>query len=208
MAELFNPASIEENAFLLASHNPQGRVWENGFNPDDPLGKLFLGLAVEFYRFQVIEKNLYDEMDIRKTNELLSAWERSVGIPDSCFTNINVDLATRRRQVEQKFSKFGGVQTAEDFIRVAAFFGFTVVKENIRDSTVLPATLPMQLNGSGREAAHTLVFTLQSGGLAEKQFPLPFPLTFSEGGENFLQCLFDELAPANVQVIIRISGTA
>lgn len=207
MRELFEPATIEENAFLLASHNQQGRVWENGFNPDDPLGKLFLGLAVEFYRFQVLEKKLYDEMDIDQTVELLDAWEKSVGIPDDCFTNVDLDIPTRRMQVRQKFSKFGGVQTTEDFIRVAEVFGFTIVKEDIKSTTMLPAELPIQLNGSTREIAHTLIFTLLSSGAENSQFPMPFPLTFSQGGNTFLQCLFDELAPANVQVIIRISGS-
>ena len=83
---LFNPYTADENALLLAQHLPIGRVWEQGFSPDSNIGKLLRGLAVEFYRFQVLASELVTEMDYEQTNQLLIEWEQSVGLPDSCFT--------------------------------------------------------------------------------------------------------------------------
>ena len=202
---LFNPHTVDENAFLLASHLPQGALWSNAFKPDSVFGKLVLGLAMEFYRFEVLINKLYGEMDINQANELLIEWEQSVGLPDDCF-DTTVPIEQRREQVRQKFSNFGGVQKAEDFERVGAAFGFDLTVTPMSTLGVFPLSFPIFFMGSAKEARHTILVVINGDVSGADTFPLPFPIPFSSGGRIFLQCIFDVLAPANVNVIIKTEG--
>lgn len=206
MKTLFDPISIEDHHLLLASHTQPGKAWENAFNPDDDLGKLFFGIAVEFYRFQVLEKKLYNEMDIRQADELLVDWEKSVGLPNSCFNTTSETQLRRQQQVEQVFSSFGGVQLKEDFVRVAAFFGFDIDVRSGTQVGTFPLQFPILFFATTKSAKHTLFIVLLDNPEADAEFPLPFPIPFSTGGRQFLQCIFDFLSPANVQVIIKNEG--
>lgn len=202
---LFNPHTVDENAFLLASHFPQGTLWLNAFKPESNFGKLVLGLAMEFYRFEVLVNKLYGEMDINQANELLIEWEKSVGLPDDCFST-TVPIAQRREQVRQKFSNFGGVQKAEDFVRVGAVFGFDLTVTPLSLYAVFPLTFPIFFTGDAKEARHTILVVINGDVSGSDVFPLPFPIPFSSGGRIFLQCIFEVLAPANVNVIIKTEG--
>jgi len=199
MTNLFDPLSEKEQHFALASHLPIGEAWTKAFDTEDDFGKLLSGLSLEFTRFQNNENKLFNEMDINLTTELIEDWEKSVGIPDSCF-DININLANRRIQVLQKFSKFGGVQKSEDFVRVADIFGFEI--EIIKGSAVgkFPLIFPIPLFASTKSAVHTILIKLINLENTDS-FPLLFPLNFSIGAASFLQCIFDKLAPANVQII-------
>jgi hypothetical protein len=205
---MFNPVPVEEQAKLLASHLPKGEAWSQGFVPTSNMGLLIAGLAVEFYRVEVLANTLFNEMDIRQADELITDWERSVGIPNECFNTLGT-LDERRTQVELMFANFGGVQKNEDFIRVAALFGFTIEKIPVTNtaSAVFPLAFPFAFFESATVAEHTLVYKIIGDvGTGSEFFPLPFPLPFSSTGRTFLQCLFEKLAPANVNVIIRTEG--
>jgi len=206
MPNLFDPLSESLNHQLLAAHNPPGKFWEKTFDIDDDFGKLFLGLSVEFYRFQVLEKKLYDEMDIEQADELLVDWERSVGLPNSCLETTTESITRRREQVYQMFSKFQGVQKTEDFIRVAAFFGYVISIVPGGEVGVFPLPIPFMFSSSGKAAKHTIFMVLTNIPSGAQYFPLPVPIPFSSGGATFLQCIFSQLAPANVKVIVINQG--
>lgn len=186
---LFDPYIVDDQAILLASHLPVGRIWQGAFAPDSNIGKLIRGLSFEYYRLQVLAQKVSIEMDTSQANELLIEWEKSAGIPDSCFST-NASIERRRKQIEQKFSNFGGVQIASDFIRVAAVFGMTI--------TVTPGSD----FGSTKADMHTLYINILGGNGSPEYFPLPFPIPFSSDGATLLKCIFDKLAPANVKVIV------
>ena len=198
---VFDPASTDDQALLLAKHLPTGRIWSNAFNPSSTFGKLIRGLGIEFYRFQVLVQKLFNEMDINLTDELLPDWEQSVGLPDSCFRT-DLDDPTRRLQVREKFSKFGGVQTAADFVRVAAVFGFNVTITPGSEGALFPLLFPLTFGGTPKEAKHTIFVTILDDISSDSTFPLPFPLPFSTDAATFIRCLFETLVPANVQIII------
>jgi hypothetical protein len=161
---------------------------------------------MEFYRFQVLEQKLYNEMNVNEADELLIDWERSVGLPDACITT-NVDKERRRQQVYQKFSKYGGVQKKEDFVRVGAFFGFDLTIVSGKTAGAFPLTFPIIFFSGIKESSHTLFIQIDNDLTDQSsQFPLIFPIPFSKGGKVFLQCIFDQLAPANVRVIIINKG--
>lgn len=203
--QLFKPASLEDHQFLLASWCPEGRFWQKAFDANDPLGGLLQGLAMEFYRFQVLEQKLFGEMNIGKADELLVEWERSVGIPGECFRN-TADIATRRIQIEQIFSKFGGVQTAADFVRVGAAFGYDLNIVPGGTAGVFPLDFPIIFSSSVKAGKHTIFIEVENDLSGESTFPIPFPIPFSSGAKDFLQCVFDSLAPANVAVVIINKG--
>ena len=197
---LFSPANVDDQAYMLASHLPLGRVWTAAFDDNTNLGKLVKGLSVEFYMLAVLIAEIINkELDINQTESLLLDWEESVGIPDTCFST-NTSLANRRLQVLQKFSNFGGVQKAEDFVRVAAVFGFNITVTPGGVSGLFPLVFPLQFYASSKEATHTIIVKFVDFPVGES-FPLEFPLPFSKGAQGFLQCIFNKLAPANVQVL-------
>lgn len=198
--ELFNPINIDDQAAMLAYHLPIGRVWSAAFDPDSNLGKLIRGLGIEFYRLEVLTQKISVEMDINQINELILEWEKSVGIPDTCFS-INTDLEARRLQVLQKFSNFGGVQKASDFVRVAAVFGFNISVTPATPDYLFPLEFPILFFADVRAVTHTILVAFIDNPSGETFFPLDFPLPFQTGAQAFLQCIFNVLAPANVQVL-------
>lgn len=202
---LFDPYTVDENQFLLAQHLPIGRAWQRGFDVNSNLGKYLLGLALEFYRFQVLAKHVQINMDLSKVNDLLIEWEKSVGLPDSCFST-NVSIDERRKQVVAKFSKFGGVQTADDFIRVAALFGFSIDIYPGLSVGGFPLQFPIVFFSSTLEASHTIFIVIMGGTSGDSFFPLPFPIPFSSGGSTFLRCILTKLAPANCNVVVINEG--
>lgn len=210
MTSLFNPYSVDENALLLAAHLPIGRAWERGFSPDSNLGKFLRGLAAEFYRMEVLTSDIVREMDINQTNQLLVDWEKSCGIPDECFFTLDFKtIQERRNYLLQKFSKFGGVQTATDFERVAAAFGITVqvFYGAVGGGIGFPISFPTIFwdFADYKEESHTIFICISEYYISDDTFALPFPIPFSTGPLNFLQCIFRKLAPANVEVVVLYS---
>ena len=100
---IFKQGSIEENAQMLANHLPKGKAWDKAFDPDDDFGKLFFGLALEFWRSQALIELFQKESDMSKSLQLLSDWEESVGIPDSIFST-NETIDRRQLQIVQRFT--------------------------------------------------------------------------------------------------------
>lgn len=181
--------------YLLAKHWPDGKLWNSKFSLTSNIGQIVNALSKEFHRFQLLVKQIWDEFGINTTSELITSWEKSVGIPCLCFGQ-DETLIVRRKQVLNKFNNFGGVQIAEDFKRVAADFGL--------DINVYPGS--EKLTGTDKEIKHTIVVELLQPPSGPNFFPLPFPVQFSSGGATNLQCIFDQLAPANVKVDIYEEG--
>jgi hypothetical protein len=194
--------SKEDSAFLLASHLPRGRVWEGGFDSTKNFGMLIFAMSVEYYRLTVLCEELSTELNIRKTNDLLIEWEKSVGIPNEYFNNTE-SIERRRAQIEQLISNFGGVQTADDLVRVALFFGYDITVQAGRDvdgtPQLFPLPFPIPFSKTAREIGHTIYVNIV--GDTGTTFPLPFPIPFATEAQKFLRLIFEILIPANVQLI-------
>lgn len=206
MADLniFDPQPIEDQVDLAARHLPIGRVWDRAFDADSNLHKLLLGLSFEFFRIELLYQILAGDIDIVQTVDLISEWERSVGIPDECL-DIEQPLQTRRDQVLQKFTNLGGVQTAADFERVAAIFGYDVTVYPAAPGNTFPMTFPFKFFESGAAAHHTMIVELPEELSEAKTFPYLFPIVFAEALPSFIECIFNKLAPANVRVLFRVT---
>lgn len=196
---MIGPQSANTYDRLLAMHMPIGRVWERCFDPNSNIGKFVAGLAVEYYRLSVLTYDIVLEMDIDKTLALLDEWEKSVGIPNNCFTTATT-TEDRRIQIESIFSNFGGVQTLADFERIAALFGFTVDIQLGAEIGEFPLHFPITFFESTQASRFTLIVRASLGS-GDEFFALPFPMPFSAGGTTFLKCIFELVAPANVAIV-------
>ena len=197
--QVFKPNTADESHRLLASHLPQGKLWEAAFDVDSNMGKLVRGLSAEFIRLQILCQTLAVEMNIDTADQLITEWEQSVGIPNDCFST-NGTLEERRLQVKGLFSNFAGVQTAGDFVRVAALFGITVTIEAGSLFGGFPLVFPTMFFDSSRSMGHTIVVNIAEVA-SSIGFPMPFPIPFSSGSQQLLTCLYEALAPANVNII-------
>lgn len=110
-------------AFLgqLQALLPLGPAWTR--DPGAGLTRLLEGLADELARVDARGENLLFEADPRTTDELLTDWERVVGIPDEC-AGIGGTLEARQLAVFQKLSELGG-QNAAYYVGIAVALGFT-----------------------------------------------------------------------------------
>ena len=195
----FESGGIDSEARLLAAHTPDGHAWVAKNIPETNMNKLIIGLAGTYFRLSILMGEVADEIDINQTVSLIKEWEISVGIPDSCIPNSG-SLSKRREFVLNKLTNFGGVQTKDDFVRVAQILGFTAVIKNGVEFGVFPLGFPIEFYASKSEASHTIIVELVE---ERSVFPLAFPIQFTSGISGILQCLFRKLAPANCQIIFR-----
>lgn len=192
-------STVEGQARQLARHYPTGKLWVNKFKvTDSVLGKLVLSLSGEWLRFQNFCQYVMREIDLDTTDDLLSEWEKSVGIPNAYFTN-TTDIETRRLQVLLMLTDFGGAQTQEDFDRIAELFGFSDVTIRSGTAALFPLSLPMLFfSGDGKGARNTVYITLPS---STSVFPMAFPLPFAIDSGIILERIFRVLLPATTDII-------
>lgn len=99
---------------------PQGPAWPR--EPDSVTTKLLQGLAEELARLDARFDDLVEETDVRTATELLTEWERVLGLPDDCLAGQDLSLIERRRLAQQRLVEQGG-QSAGYFIGLAALLG-------------------------------------------------------------------------------------
>lgn len=101
---------------------PTGAAWTR--SPDATLTRLLAGLAAEFARVDARAEALLVEIDPARTYELLTDWERVLGLPDGC-TPVSGTEAERRVALVQKLTSVGG-QTPAFYVAMAATLGFEI----------------------------------------------------------------------------------
>ncbi len=199
----FKPNDIETNAQIFADLLPKGEVFLAKNIQDSNLRKLLRGLSGEMYRIQDKTYEIAFEYTIENTTKLIEEWEKSVGIPDECFST-NVDIEQRRKQVIAKLGKMN-IQIAEDYIKLAAFFGYDIVIKThlFEKNSIFPLKFPIKFN-----SLKQFKFTIEIEFLdlpSVNNFPLPFPIKFSTS-YNFMVCLFERIKEANIKIIYTTSG--
>ncbi len=194
---LFDCHSLEEHTQAIADFLPNGDLFR-AKNIDGSITRLFLkGLAYTNKDAESFLKLFDEAIDIKTTTAFLEGWEKTVGIPDNCFST-ETDLETRRQQVLMKLASLG-VQTNKDFVDLAAIYDIDIRIESGAYAGVFPMTFPIILFDSPSEARFTMLiyYSLASPVV----FPYTFPLMFSVDGISIIECLFRKLVPANVDLI-------
>lgn len=155
----------------------------------------------EFTRVEAKLQELVDEYYPPDTSNLIEEWERALGIPDGCFKVENVTLEFRRKQVIAKLALMN-LTTTPDFVELAAFFGVQIIiKNGSENGTTFPFEFPSMFFLNDKDAKFTMIVVFLNIPQPTNLFPFTFPASFEEKTlEDFILCLFEQLAPAPVRV--------
>ncbi len=194
--KLFRINTKDDITNSVAAFMPNGRTFAAKNETDSTLRKFLSGISLELFRIDEQMNLISQDHDINLTVEFIEQWESAVGIPDDCFDTTGT-LAERRIQVLAKLANMN-VTTAQDFITLAALFGVNVTITPGNVASTFPMQFPIIFFGSAKEAKFTMVVNLPTD---SNSFPFTFPLLFTESANNLIQCLFNKLKPANVQII-------
>ena len=211
--------SLDRQTEILANYLPDGRAF-GGKRIAGSVSRLLLeGLAQERLRSSNLVTEFRDEILPDETTLFIEEWESAVGIPDDCFLTTTGTIVERRRNVLAKLVSLG-VQTAADFVALAALFGITAVVKGGSVHGVFPYEFPMIFFPDARTAFHTIIvnftgsfsnvfpytfpITFPDIDLVEpplNTFPYTFPITFQSQELALVECLFRKVKPAHVDVL-------
>lgn len=195
----------ENKTKILTSYLPDGKAFEAKNIPSKNIYKLMDAIAKNFVLFaNDLEEVLNVEMNPGTTEDLISRWEKEYGLPDECLVK-TTDLEQRRTNILVKIG-MNGVQTVQDFIDLAAIFGYdvNVIPAAGMDAAVFPLAFPW-IFGTAAELRFTIYVDLPAE-LGENTFPFDvtkFPFPFSSTNTNIIECVFRRLVAADVKVIFR-----
>jgi uncharacterized protein YmfQ (DUF2313 family) len=195
---LFQEHTQEEMANSIADYLPNGPLFLSKKLSGTKLRSLLIGLAQQIMIAENKLELTWQELDPSTTTLLIEEWESAVGIPDECFDQFGT-LADRRRNVLVKLNS--SIQTEQDFIDLAALFGFTIQISIGSEVSTFPMTFPFPLFSSEKEIRFTLIIDFNVP--SSSSFPFTFPFVFEDGGVAEVKCLFEKLKPANVNIIYR-----
>ena len=108
---------------------PPGDAWPR--RSDSTLAKLLGALAEELARVDGRGEQLSIEALPGSSLELLPDWERIVGLPDVCSSELATTLSERRANVVSKLTQRGGVSRAW-YINFAARLGYAIEIDEFR----------------------------------------------------------------------------
>jgi uncharacterized protein YmfQ (DUF2313 family) len=182
---LFNSPSVEDQAQILADHLPNGELFQAKNIPDSVYRSFLRGIGASNKDVSDLLALFSYEIDIPTTTYFLEEWERTLGIPDGCFSGTGT-LEERRRDVMVKLASLG-VQTESDFENVALLFGYVV---NVYSQAEIVA---------GQDAKFTIVIQYTTD--EPNAFTYTFPIFFGDESITILECLFNKLKPANCRII-------
>lgn len=174
---------------------PTGRVWPRDF--DAIVRKTLAGLAPTYARNTGRGNNLIVDAFPGTTAELITEWEKTLGLPDPC-AGIAPTLLQRRAQVLARFAKTGG-QNADYFIALAAELGYAVTITEF-----LPSRFGMKFGDpfGGDDWAYTWQINAP---LVSQDFFLfgqnSFGDPFSTFGNAVLECELKRVKPAHTILI-------
>lgn len=196
---LFNLLSKSQQADTIATQLPNDRLFEAKSIKDTKLRKLLLGLGVELMRAEGKMNEIIEQYSLLTGEQLIEEWEKTVGIPDDCF-DIASTIEQRRNNVLIKLAKMSA-STEEGFINLALLFGFNITITTGYKAGIFPLCFPHNFFGTAKEARFTMFVDITTD--EPSVFPLPFPINFSSGIDNIMECVLNKIKPANVRIIFR-----
>lgn len=196
---IFKAPNTEGTANELASHMPDGQVWEAKYIDGTNMRGLVYGASNPINKTEQLIEILSEEFDINQTTLLIDEWENSVGLPDECF-GVVTDIGTRRQLVLDRIKKSPFVTLAELQSFVNAFLdGIDVTLYPGKPYFSLPYRLPQHLIGDVNKR-FILVAEVDRGG---ESLPYKLPQHLVRGiDEDRIRCLLEKVIPANVYLII------
>jgi len=182
---------------------PRGRVWD--FAANSVFAGLLGGLAEELARIDARARDLIEDADPRTTLELLTDWERVVGLPDNCSGEAPDNATERQIALHEKLTK-RGAQNAAAYVDAAARLGYIIDIEehrpfrtgdradawvNSQDWTYVWTVHVRPFDGFLEEA--TFIAHLKAGD--------PCGLRLRGFGALSLECVIEHAKPAHTHVL-------
>lgn len=193
----FSPTPRDQQRLKIARFLPTGKAWDGATDASTNMGKLIKALGFDLYRLELLIQLLNTELDINKTDQLIVNYETSYGIPDDCFSNTG-DLDVRRQQILTKLRN-RRIQTAQDYIDLAAEFGETITVTSGAEEGTFPLTFPINFFTS-KASKFSIIVNFSVVVVTDSVFPLPFPFEFIGNSVAVVQCLLEKIKPANVKI--------
>jgi len=122
-------ATSADYLHILQQLLPEGTAWPR--DPAATLTRLLNAMADSLGRAHNRAVDLLAESDPRVATEMLTDWERVLGLPDDCTAALTLLLQERRDAAHAKLTSRGG-QSRQFFIDLAAALGFTVTITEFR----------------------------------------------------------------------------
>ncbi len=186
----------QQQAQTIAHYLPSGRAFAAKNVITSNIRKLLLGLAKEYIRIDALIALFRKDTVPDATKNFIAEWESALNITSSCFP-ASGDNIERRLHIIIKLAHFG-VQTAQDFIDLAALFGVVIEAES-GFLHYIHGALPFKSYPDEKTARMTLV--IRPAEAIGASFPYTFPIVFGTSTLATLECLFKQLKPANVDLV-------
>lgn len=199
------PMSAEAYRAQLQALLPPGEiVWSR--DPDSELGRLLAAKGEGLAHVDARAKQLIDESMPGSALELLPDWERVVGLPDACSTELASTIAERRMHVVAKLTMRGGASKAW-FIAYAAKLGYEIEIDEFHPFITGLARCGDRLNGD-----HVVRHTWRVRVLGPRY--TPFRTGASQCGDLLgkitraedLECRFKRANQAHKNLIVAYEG--
>ncbi len=187
--------TLAEHTKAIGDFLPSGPVFQSAFNPEADLYKFLSGLSPQVQLAEELISDYQCEFFPDNTDVYLSEWERSLGMPDLCFTATGT-AADRQRDIVCKILA-RGTQTIEGIQLIATKYGITVT---IRKDPITgwPYTWPIVWL-SPKQNRNTIYVSL-SGSTSGSPWPWVWPHAWG-GGQAIIKCLIEKLVSAQTKVI-------
>jgi len=191
----FMAPTVEAAASQLASNLPDGRCWEAKNLPGTNVYATVSACGAEFREIQKQIETLAREFDIRLTDQLLPDWEKSCGLPEECFGKL-ASLEDRRKAVILRLRKIPFVTAAEYEALAFELTGLSITVVPGSEIEIFPLSFPIPFAVGNSYFKLYILFNDTIGG-----FPYSFTFPFLRGASNIIECIFRQIAPANVLLL-------
>lgn len=183
---------------------PEGPIWPRLLG--SRLTALLEGIAQELARIHNRALDLLEEADPRTTYELLSAWERVFGLPDSCTVVGAETVAERQLRLAQKYAALGG-QDREYFTTLADKLGYA--DADITEFAPYHCESDCEASVFPEEWRHVWrVDIQQETRIVEMTCESACDEPIRVWGDFALECVIDKLKPAHTHVFFSYGNGA
>jgi uncharacterized protein YmfQ (DUF2313 family) len=201
---IFIADSLNEVQQRFANYMPGGKLFESKNICDSNFRQLINTLAYELFRLETKVQEVADQIFISDTVEYINEWEELVGIPDDCFKpQSDSPIELRRKWVIAKLVLMR-VLTEADWVFLAKYLGFDIDIVPVDEESAIPSIIPTLIISSKKFAAFTVIVKVKDTSTVSDTIPSPIPTLIGRSPADFLECIFNKIKPANVNLIFEL----
>lgn len=190
---------LDDYAAQLMNLLPRGPAWDNV--GDGLFLDLVYAIVAEYTRISDKMCVLENETFPLNTTQLLTDWERVLGLPDSCTAGISQSTGERRAAVATKLATIAE-PTPRFFISLAADFGYSIDVIEYLPARVGRARVGDRINGLGFEFAWAIVIP---GSYTQSRRAVVGDTQIGDRiatwGDGSLECLMRQYKPAHTTLL-------